>query len=310
MEKILVIGSLNVDMVVNVDHTPVTGETILSNQMTMVPGGKGANQACALGCLGAEVTMLGAVGKDSYADMQRKSLGRAGVDVSHLVEKEGVSTGLAVVMVDCEGDNSIVVISGANMMLTPEDVDRNVNLIRQSDIVVLQLEIPLDTVCHAARMAKALGKTVILDPAPVPNVFPEELYQYVDIIKPNETELSRLTGIQNIDEEIAAAAGKLRGRGVKNVLVTLGDKGVYLDSEECGRTHIPAYKVRAVDTTAAGDSFTAALAVMLAQGKTIREAAEFANCVSAIVVTREGAQSSIPTLDEVMEYRSEIEKAG
>lgn len=310
MEKILVIGSLNVDMVVNVDHTPVTGETILSNQMTMVPGGKGANQACALGCLGAEVTMLGAVGKDSYADMQRKSLGRAGVDVSHLVEKEGVSTGLAVVMVDCEGDNSIVVISGANMMLTPEDVDRNVDLIRQSDIVVLQLEIPLDTVCHAARMAKALGKTVILDPAPVPNVFPEELYQYVDIIKPNETELSRLTGIQNIDEEIAAAAGKLRGRGVKNVLVTLGDKGVYLDSEECGRTHIPAYKVRAVDTTAAGDSFTAALAVMLAQGKTIREAAEFANCVSAIVVTREGAQSSIPTLDEVMEYRSEIEKAG
>ncbi|MDD6615201.1 MAG: ribokinase, partial [Lachnospiraceae bacterium] len=234
MEKILVIGSLNVDMVVNVDHTPVTGETILSNQMTMVPGGKGANQACALGCLGAEVTMLGAVGKDSYADMQRKSLGRAGVDVSHLVEKEGVSTGLAVVMVDCEGDNSIVVISGANMMLTPEDVDRNVDLIRQSDIVVLQLEIPLDTVCHAARMAKALGKTVILDPAPVPNVFPEELYQYVDIIKPNETELSRLTGIQNIDEEIAAAAGKLRGRGVKNVLVTLGDKGVYLDSEECG----------------------------------------------------------------------------
>ena len=310
MEKILVIGSLNVDMVVNVDHTPVTGETILSNQMTMVPGGKGANQACALGCLGAEVTMLGAVGKDSYADMQRKSLGRAGVDVSHLVEKEGVSTGLAVVMVDCEGDNSIVVISGANMMLTPEDVDRNVDLIRQSDIVVLQLEIPLDTVCHAARMAKALGKTVILDPAPVPNVFPEELYQYVDIIKPNETELSRLTGIQNIDEEIAAAAGKLRGRGVKNVLVTLGDKGVYLDSEECGRTHIPAYKVRAVDTTAAGDSFTAALAVMLAQGKTIREAAEFANCVSAIVVTREGAQSSIPTLDEVMEYRSEIEKVG
>lgn len=302
-KKILVIGSLNIDMVINVDHTPVTGETILSDHMAMVPGGKGANQACAAGCLGADVVMLGAVGEDAYADMQRESLGKAGVDVSYLVRKQDVSTGLAVVTVNRDGDNSIVVISGANMALTPADIDANESLIRECELVILQLEIPLDTVCYAAKRAKELGKKVVLDPAPVPNDFPEELYQYVDIIKPNETELARLTGVGSGDADIAPAASLLRGRGVKNVLVTLGEKGVYLDSEECGRCMIPAHKVRAVDTTAAGDSFTAALAMMLMQGKDIREAAEFANCVSAIVVTREGAQSSIPTLEEVIKYR-------
>lgn len=304
------IGSLNIDMVMNVDHTPTTGETILSDGLSMVPGGKGANQACAAGCLGADVVMLGAVGEDAYADMQRESLGNAGVDVSCLVTKKNVSTGLAVVTVNRDGDNSIVVVSGANAELSPSDIDHNLELLKESEIVVLQLEIPLETVCYAAKMAKSLGKTVILDPAPVPKEFPEELYQYVDIIKPNETELAGLTGAEGRDEELAAAAKILREKGVKNVLVTLGEKGVYLDSQECGCCEIFAHKVKAVDTTAAGDSFTAALAMMLMQGKTIREAAEFANCVSAIVVTRKGAQSSIPTMEEVIEYQNGLEKAG
>lgn len=300
--KILVIGSLNIDMVINVDHTPVTGETILSDQMAFVPGGKGANQACAAGCLGADVVMLGAVGRDSYADMQRESLGKAGVDVSRLLVKDDVSTGLAVVTVNKDGDNSIVVVSGANMELSMQDIDDNEDLIRACETVILQMEIPLDTVCYAAKKAKALGKTVILDPAPVPKEFPEELYQYVDVIKPNETELARLTAMDCEEDRYQQAAKVLRSRGVKNVLVTLGEKGVWLDSEECGTCEVPAHKVQAVDTTAAGDSFTAALAMMLTQGKNIREAAEFANGVSAIVVTRRGAQSSIPTIEEVMEY--------
>ncbi|MCD7817906.1 MAG: ribokinase [Lachnospiraceae bacterium] len=302
MKKILVIGSLNVDMVVDVDHMPAVGETILSGGLKYVPGGKGANQACAVGRLGAAVTMLGAVGNDSYAEMQRKSLRESGVDVSKLIVREEAPTGIALIPVNTEGDNYIIVISGANATLTPEDIDRNIALIEESDIIMFQLEIPLDTVLHAARLAKKLGKTVILDPAPVPKEFPEELYQYVDIIKPNETELGMLTGITDTEARLTEATGLLRGKGVENVLVTLGGDGVFIDSGELGQCRIPAHKVTAVDTTAAGDSFTAGLAAKLMEGKNLKEAAEFANYVSAIVVTRPGAQSSIPTMEEVEDY--------
>ena len=303
MKKILVVGSLNVDMVVNVDHTPAVGETILTDRLALVPGGKGANQACAAGRLGANVKMLGAVGEDSYADIQIKSLGDAGVDISCIVKKENETTGLAFITVNAEGDNSIVVVSGANAVFSPQDIERNIKLIKESDIVILQLEIPLDTVLYAAKMAKLFGKIVILDPAPVPKEFPMELYQYVDIIKPNETELSMLTGMPCTMDSVSEGARKLRDYGVKEVLVTLGEKGVFINSAVCGECMIPAYKVETVDTTAAGDSFTAALAIMLSEKKNIIEAAEFANLVSSIVVTRKGAQSSIPTLQEVMEYQ-------
>lgn len=306
-KKILIIGSLNLDMVVNVDHTPMVGETILSDKVELVPGGKGANQACAAGRLGADVTILGAVGKDTYAEIQKASLKKAGVDVSRLICRESASTGLAMITVNRDGDNSIVVVSGANATVSPKDIDENVDLIKECDIVIFQLEIPIETVCHAAKLAKSFGKTVILDPAPVPKEFPQELYGYVDIIKPNETELSMLTGIYDVETHLAEAAALLRSRGVKDVLVTLGEKGVYLNQEKEGSHRIPAFKVEAVDTTAAGDSFTAALAIMLAEGKTLAEAAEFANYVSSIVVTRKGAQSSIPMLDEVLEYIEEID---
>lgn len=300
MKKILVVGSLNMDMVANVDHIPVVGETILTNSLTLIPGGKGANQAYAAGRLGAEVTMLGAVGSDSYADMLMESLKSAGVAVDSILRKEDTSTGVAMIAVNAEGDNSIIVISGANAVLTPEDIETKIEILKGSDIVILQLEIPLETVLYTAKMAKSFGKMVILDPAPVPKEFPEELYQYVDIIKPNETELSMLTGLSSTGDDIVNGARELKNRGVRDVMVTLGDKGVYIDSEECGAYLVPGHKVNAVDTTAAGDTFTAALAIMLAQGKNIKEAAEFANYVSSIVVTRKGAQSSIPTLEEVM----------
>lgn len=300
MKKILVVGSLNMDMVVNVDHAPATGETILADRMELIPGGKWANQTYAAGRLGADVSILGAVGCDSYGEILLKNLREANVDVSHVIRKEE-ATGVALITVNGEGDNSIVVVSGANRTLSCDDIDENMELIRSADMVLLQMEIPVETVCYTAKAAKAMGKTVILDPAPVPKHFPEELYQYIDIIKPNETELAMLTGIRDIDSNIGKAAACIRGRGVRNVLVTLGEKGVYLDSQETGIVRIPARKVCAIDTTAGGDAFTAAVAFQLAQGKDIREAAAFANHVSSIVVTRKGAQSSIPTLAEVEE---------
>lgn len=300
MGKILVIGSLNIDMVMKVDHMLTAGETILCDGMKLVAGGKGANQACAAGRLGTDVTMLGAIGNDSHGEMQRDSLQRSGVDVSGLITKERVSTGTAFITVNKEGNNSIVVVQGANAQFTPEDIEAHRDLLEECEIVILQLEIPMDTVLYAVKLARTLGKTVILDPAPVPEHFPEELYQYVDIIKPNESELSRLTGIADAQNHLEEAVQIVKDHGVKNVLVTLGGDGVYLDTENESPVHIPAKKVEVVDTTAAGDSFTAALAAMLLEGKTLKEAAEFANQVSAIVVTREGAQDSIPTLQEVL----------
>lgn len=297
MKKILVIGSLNVDMVVKVPHMPAAGETILAGNMESVPGGKGANQAYAAGRLGARVTMFGAVGSDSYADIEKKSLASAGVDISHLLVREGKSTGLAWITVNDEGDNSIVVIPGANATVSEQDIADNENLLRDCDIVLCQLEIPLKTVVYAAKRAKELGKTVILDPAPVPRKFPKELFSYVDIIKPNETEAAQLLGepVGNYEE----ASDKLRAEGVKSVLITLGSKGAYINSESEGKHLMPVRQVPVVDTTAAGDSFTAALAVRLAAGSSLVQAVRYANEVAAIVVTRKGAQTSIPNAEEV-----------
>lgn len=296
-KKILIIGSLNLDLVVNVDHMPAVGETILSQKMDQIPGGKGANQACAAGRLGADTVMLGAVGQDTYADILFESLTGSGVDVSHIIQRKEETTGVALITVNKEGNNSIVVVSGANASLSVEDIEANRQLIEDSEVVIFQMEIPLETVCYGAKLAKSLGKTVILDPAPAPKVFPEELYPLVDVIKPNETELSILTGMDAADYE--KASDILREKGVREVLVTLGEHGVYLNSATVGKQHIPGYSVEAVDTTAAGDTFTAALGMMLTREKNMAEAAAFANGVSAMVVMRKGAQSSIPSLEEI-----------
>ena len=300
MDKLLIVGSLNMDMVADVDHTPLTGETILTREITLIPGGKGANQAYAAGKLKADVTMFGAVGEDGYGNTLLENLAKAGVHVENVIKRKHTATGMAFITVNKEGDNSIVVISGANATMSVEDIDLGRKLIENADIVLLQMEIPVETVCHTAKLAKSLGKTVILDPAPVPDSFPAELYRYIDIIKPNETELYRLTGMNPAENRMEEAAGWIRERGVGNVLVTLGERGAYLDSELFGIVRIPAITVQAVDTTAAGDAFTAAAAVKLAEGKDLCEAASFANRVASIVVTRKGAQSSIPTLEEVL----------
>jgi len=297
MKKILVVGSLNVDMVVRVPHMPVAGETILAEKADTVPGGKGANQAYAAGKLGAQTIMFGAVGNDRYAEIEKKSLQSAGVDVSRLIVRADFDTGLAWITVNDAGDNSIVVVSGANKTLSEKDIADNDDLLHSCDIVLCQMEIPVQTVLCAARRAKELGKTVILDPAPVPKDFPAELYTYVDIIKPNETELSLLTGAASSDYE--KGADILRSRGVKNVIVTLGGAGAFVNSETEGKHMLTVRPVPVVDTTAAGDSFTAALAVRLASGSSLLQAVRYANEVATIVVTRKGAQTSIPTAEEV-----------
>jgi len=297
--NILVIGSLNMDLSVGVDHIPAVGETVLGGSFATVPGGKGANQACAMGRIAGSCAFIGAIGNDGYGKLLQESLQKFRVETGGLTVKSGEPSGMAVVMVNKEGNNSIVVIPGANAALTPGDIDRRRKLIEECEILVMQLEIPLETVLHAAKLAKSMGKTVILDPAPVPEDFPEELYQYIDIIKPNETELERLTGLGTKGKDYTLGAAVLREKGVKNVLVTLGEKGAYFDSETEGRGFVAAYPVKAVDTTAAGDAFTAAVAARLCEGAALREAAEFAAKVSAMVVTRKGAQSSIPTMEEI-----------
>lgn len=298
-KKVLVIGSLNMDFVVRVEDMPAKGETILGRDLRLVPGGKGGNQAYACARLGLSTAILGAVGKDANGEALLASLCGAGVDVSRVERLEGACTGLAVIMVDKAGENSITVIQGANALVTREMIDRNRPLMKESDIVVLQLEIPLDTVTYAARTAKEYGKIVILDPAPAPENLPRELLLSVDVIKPNETELSRLSKIAVDEKNLSQAADKLRAMGVQNVVVTLGAQGAYVLARHGMPERVMSPVVEAADTTAAGDAFTAGLAAMLAEGASLAEAARFAARVGAVTVTRRGAQSSIPTREEV-----------
>lgn len=302
MKNILVIGSVNLDFVVSVEHTPVTGETILAGDMEMFPGGKGANQAFAIGRLGGNVSMLSAVGSDQWGDMMLSNLSGAGVDVSKCKRVTGVSTGNAWITVNRQGDNSIIVIPGANHCVTPGYIDQNLELIQACDIVIMQLEIPVETVLHIARLAKAMGKTVILDPAPAKSNLPEELYSLIDIIKPNEGELAVLTG--TVESEYAEGARRLLAMGCKNVLVSLGEKGVYYASQDGQEALMPGRKVDTIDTTAAGDSFIAGLAVTLAGGAALEDAIAFGQDVAAITVTRKGAQNSIPSATEIKERKT------
>lgn len=300
MKKILVIGSLNMDLVTEVDHFPVEGETVLAKGLAFVPGGKGANQASAVGKLGGKVAMLGAVGEDDYGRRLIESLSGMGVNASRLLRLPGVSTGLALIGVNAQGNNSIIAVQGANLEVTPNYLQKNISFLEECDILVLQLEIPLETVVWAAKKARELGKTVILDPAPAIRDLPPELYPCLDVIKPNEVELGEVLGMPEAKEQLRDSCQKLLDKGAKNVIVTLGSEGAYLlkgNGEE--RKFDADRTVKVVDTTAAGDSFTGALALGLAMEKDLEEAVELAMKVSNIVVTRKGAQTSIPSAEEV-----------
>lgn len=297
MGKIVVIGSINMDFVIDVKEIPKKGETILSHGFELFPGGKGANQAYAVGKLGGQIAMIGAVGDDEYGEMLCRNLSSVNVDVSGVKICKHSSTGTAIICVEDKGDNSIIVNQGANGFVDRALIDENIGLIEECDIIVMQLEIPLDTVEYVAQIGKKLGKKVILDPAPARTDLSAELLNCIDVLKPNETELQILT---NNGDSMEKACEKIIQSGTKNIIVTLGGDGCYLYNSECKGKLFPCNRnVKVVDTTAAGDGFTAAIALALAKAMTLEDAIEFAAKVSAIVVTRKGAQPSIPSADEL-----------
>ncbi len=301
MKNICVIGSLNMDLVVNVEKMPKAGQTLLGSNFKEVPGGKGANQAVAMARLNGNVTMIGKVGNDSFGETLVNSLKKDNVNTDYIQVEKGPS-GVALITVDKNAQNSIVVAPGANYKLTKEDIDKNIDAIKNSDIVVVQLETPLETIKYALKKAKELGKYTILNPAPAV-VLEDEIIENVDLLTPNETELEIISqkSISN-EDDINECAQIMINKGVKELIVTLGSKGsLYINKETS--MFKKAYKVEAIDTTAAGDSYTGALAVAIAFDKDMEYAMDFASKVGALSVMKEGAQSSLPTLIEVENFR-------
>ena len=298
MEKnrILVIGSSNTDMTVRSATLPKPGETVLGGDFRMGPGGKGANQAVAARLLGGEVTFVCKLGRDMFGEGASKHYESCGLDTSKILWSDKPS-GVALITVDSKAENSIVVASGANADMTVTDIDSVADIIKSSGILLLQLEIPMDTVVHAAEIAYNAGVQVVLNPAPAA-VLPAELLKCVSILIPNETEASAISGIDiNNFETAAAAAERLKGLGVREVIITMGSRGSVVCDGDC--TFVPAVKVNAVDTTAAGDTFCGGVCVALSEGKDLLEAVKFATAASSIAVQRPGAQDSIPNRCEV-----------
>lgn len=298
MEKnrILVIGSSNTDMTVRSVTLPKPGETVLGGDFRMGPGGKGANQAVAARLLGGEVTFVCKLGRDMFGEGASKHYESCGLDTSKILWSDKPS-GVALITVDSKAENSIVVASGANADMTVTDIDSVADIIKSSGILLLQLEIPMDAVVHAAEIAYNAGVQVVLNPAPAA-VLPAELLKCVSILIPNETEASAISGIDiNNFETAAAAAERLKGMGVREVIITMGSRGSVVCDGDC--TFVPAVKVNAVDTTAAGDTFCGGVCVALSEGKDLLEAVKFATAASSIAVQRPGAQDSIPNRCEV-----------
>jgi ribokinase len=297
VKQILVIGSLNMDLVVKVEKLPKLGETILGETLYENPGGKGANQAVAAAKLGGRVSMIGKLGNDNYGEQLLLNLKNNNIKTDGIIRCKDI-TGTAVIEVDSAGNNSIVVIPGSNLKLSKEDIDSMDKLIDESDIVILQQEIPMETVEYSLKQASEKGKVTILNPAPAVKI-KEEILNYTDYLILNETELELISGRESIPEtEYIQAIKELKNKGAKNIILTLGEKGgMYTEGEE-----IKDYKalvVKAVDTTAAGDSFIGAFALKIAEDETVSKALDFAVGVSALTVTRSGAQQSLPTQEEL-----------
>ena len=299
--KIVVVGSSNMDLVVKSPRIPAKGETILGGDFIMTPGGKGANQAVAAAKLGAEVYFVAKLGDDIFGRQSLSNFQKVAVHTEYVVQTKDAPSGVALITVDDAGDNVIVVAPGANLKLSPEDVKKAQSVIASSGAVAAQLEVPLETVEFAARLANDAGVPFILDPAPAQKLSPEFLGM-VDVLTPNETEAEILTGIKVTDENSALVAAKdLLQHGVKAVILTMGAKGYLLATKDAAE-FVPSVKVNAVDATAAGDAFTGSLAVGLAQGKTLKDAALFANHVAALSVMKMGAQSSMPDAGQVENF--------
>lgn len=299
-KKIVVIGSSNTDMVIKSEKLPAPGETVLGGTFLMNPGGKGANQAVAAARLGGNVSFICKTGNDLFANRATEGYRQEGINTDFILRNAEVPSGIALITVDAAGENCIVVAPGANNTLTPADIDAARAEIESADLLIMQLEIPLDTVIAAARIAHAAGVKVILNPAPAPaEPLPDDLLAKIDVLIPNRCEASILAGVPVPDWESAEKAARiLRNKGVANVLITLGSLGA-LCFDGTVFTRIDPFKVRTVDTTAAGDTFCGALCVALAEDKSLVQAARFASLVASISVTRLGAQSSVPYRHEV-----------
>jgi ribokinase len=299
-QKIVVVGSLNMDLVGCAARIPVPGETITGHKFFDEPGGKGANQAYAAAWLGGQVAMLGRVGSDEYGRRMRANLEKVGCDVRGILSIPNCVSGIALIFVADSGQNSIIIVPGANERFSPEDIESSRDQIQDAALVLLQLENPLSTVTAAARAGRRSGARIILDPAPAQKV-PEELFHLVDILTPNETEAAILAGLSpgRLDPLRAMALSRdLQARGAKAVIVKLGEQGCVLLSDSEVR-HLPAPQVKAVDATAAGDVFNAALAVALSEGVDLPAACRFANRAAALSVTRMGTQIAAPKREEV-----------
>lgn len=298
--KILVIGSSNTDLTVRAACIPKPGETVLGSGFKVDAGGKGANQAVGAARLGAEVTFSCMLGCDAYGEQSIESFKKEKIDTSYIFTCPEEASGVALITVDAKGENCIVVASGANLKFSPSYFDR-IEGLEGFDLALAQLEIPVETVQYAASQCRSKGIPFVLNPAPAAQL-PESMYADIDVITPNETEAEILTGIKVTDERSAGQAARcLCANGVKAVIITLGCKGAYVYSDGRGRL-VKAWKVDAVDTTAAGDIFNAGFCVATAAGKDFDEAVRFASAASAIAVTRRGAQSSAPYYDEVIEF--------
>ncbi len=298
MKKIIVIGSSNVDMVVKTSHLPAPGETILGGEFFINQGGKGANQAVAVERLGGNLIFMAKLGNDILGQQSVDYFKKGGIDTRYITLDENSASGVALISVDDHAENSIVVASGANMLLNEQDVDKVVEVMCEGDILLMQLEIPLQTVEYAARKAFEKGVKVVLNPAPARNL-PKELFRYLYMITPNRIEAEMLTGIKiTNDADAEEVAKEIHAMGVKNVIITLGSKGCLI-REDGVSYRVDAFKVNPIDTTAAGDTFNGALCVALAEGMDLMQAAVMASKASSIAVTRMGAQSSIPRREEL-----------
>lgn len=302
--NLVVLGSINADHILNLESFPTPGETVTGNQYQVAFGGKGANQAVAAGRSGAQIAFIACTGDDDTGERVRKQLASDNIDIAPVSVVAGESTGVALIFVNAVGENVIGIHAGANAALTTERVEAQRDIIASAEALLMQLESPVESVLAAAKIAHENHTTVVLNPAPA-RVLSDELLALVDIITPNETEAEKLTGIRvENDDDAARAAKALHDKGIGSVIITLGSRGVWASVNGEGR-RVPGFKVKAIDTIAAGDTFNGALVTALLEGKAQDEAIRFAHAAAAIAVTRKGAQPSVPWRKEIDEFLSQ-----
>ncbi|MFK0371209.1 ribokinase [Enterobacter sichuanensis] len=302
--NLVVLGSINADHILNLESFPTPGETVTGNQYQVAFGGKGANQAVAAGRSGANIAFIACTGDDDTGERVRKQLAGDNIDIAPVSVVAGESTGVALIFVNAEGENVIGIHAGANAALTTERVEAQRERVANAEALLMQLESPVESVLAAAKIAHENHTTVVLNPAPA-RVLSDELLALVDIITPNETEAEKLTGIRvENDDDAARAARALHDKGIGTVIITLGSRGVWASVNGEGR-RVSGFKVKAIDTIAAGDTFNGALVTALLEGKNLDDAIRFAHAAAAIAVTRKGAQPSVPWRKEIDEFLSQ-----